>query len=98
MSKGRIHKELGEFLEKFRKFDQVGQWIVWKIRKNYIFGEKTQRSIHGIKNHLIYNYIHRELKEQNKEKKIVHEERERMTKLSKNNLIYALKSKSNVVW
>ena len=53
-----------------------------KIKGNYIFGMKTQWSIHKIKNHSIWTCIHREPKEQSKKKKkIVHEEREKWQNL-----------------
>ena len=44
--------------------------------ENYIFQKKTQRSIHKIKNHLIWTCIHGEIKEQRKRRKIALEERE----------------------
>ena len=56
--------------------------------------KKTPRKIHIIKNHLIQINIHKEIKEKNQERKINREERE-FDKMSKINLIYASKLKSN---
>ena len=52
--------------------------------------------IYGIKNHSIWISIRGEIKEQNLERKFVHEERE-MTKIHKIKLIYASKLKSNII-
>ena len=47
-----------------------------EIRHFSIFGKKTLRQIHRIKNCTIWIIIYGEIKEQNQDRKIDHEERE----------------------
>ena len=82
MSKGQIY---GESRKKFRYIQiliKLDNELSWEIREIFIFKNKTWRRIHIIKNHSIYISIRREIKEQNKEWEINHEERE-LDKISK---------------
>ena len=70
-------------LEMFINLIKLDVKLRRKIRKIYILGKRTQRSIHGIKNDSIWIYIHRGIKQRRKKKKIVCEEREN-DKISRN--------------
>ena len=48
----------------------------WEIKEIDVFIKKTPSKIYGIKNHAIWISISREIKEQNKDRKIGREERE----------------------
>ena len=55
-----------------------------------IFGKRTQRGIYGIKNHLIWIKIHREIREQKSNRKWI-AKKEKSEIKSKINLIYDAK-------
>ena len=63
--------------------------------RNYIFGKKAQRSIYGIKNHLIWTCIYEEIKREVGRRKL-HEEKEKMSNFKEIDLIYALKLNCNI--
>ena len=63
VNKGRIHRELRYFRDIFWKLIKLDDELRWEIRENGRFRKKTQRSIHGIKNHSIWISNRGEIKE-----------------------------------
>ena len=61
VNKGRIHREIGEFLEILSNLIKSDNEMVIEIRPFNIFIKKTQRRIHIIKNHSIWISIRGEI-------------------------------------
>ena len=72
----RIHRELEYCFRCIQNLIQLEKKLRGKIREINIFGNKTPRWIHGIKNHSIWIGIRGEIKEQSQESKFDCEERE----------------------
>ena len=66
--KGRIHWEIRDFWEIFWDTTKSDDELRWEIRENDRYRKRTQRQIHGIKNHSIWIKIHGEIDEQIREK------------------------------
>ena len=68
VNKGRIHREIRYFREIFWNLIKSDDELVIEIRENGGFRKITQRSIHRIKNYLIWISNQEEIKEQSGEK------------------------------
>ena len=68
MNKGRIHRELGQFLMIFLNLIKSDNEMWIEIRDFDIFGKNTRRRIHRIKNHLIWIKIRGEIIKGTREK------------------------------
>ena len=64
VKKGRIHEELTYFWGALQIRSKSDKELMWEIRDFDIFGKKTQRRIHRIKNHSSWIKIRGEMKEQ----------------------------------
>ena len=63
VNKARIHRELRYFRDIFWILIKLDNELRWEIRENGGFRKITQRSIHGIKNHSIWNSNRGEIKD-----------------------------------
>ena len=94
VNKGQIRRELRYSQTISSSSIKTNEELRWEIRDFSNFGKKTLRKIHEIKNHLFWITIHEEIKEQNQNRKAT-AKREKTKKLSKIQLIYYSKLKSN---
>ena len=83
VSKGRIHGELGIFLNISSNSIKLTMKLRGEITEKDIYRKKTQRKIYKIKNHLIWTNIREEIKERSEDRKVDRKERE-FDKISKN--------------
>ena len=74
VNKGRIQRELRYFQIVLQIWSKLDKKLRWEIRDFSNFIKRTSREIYGINNHSIWIKIHGEIKEQNLDIKIFHEE------------------------